>query len=107
MFEIQLRRNKMSKGKNIALENRGLFLRDKLIRKDKIPCPILIEKQEITLQHATCNLLFPHLVEWQYILRKKTHSTEYLIYCKNSSINSPNPLECELDGMLLLKYVYI
>lgn len=27
MFEIQLpvRRNKMSKGKNIALENRGLF----------------------------------------------------------------------------------
>lgn len=23
MFEIQLRRNKMSKGKNIALENRG------------------------------------------------------------------------------------
>lgn len=25
MFEIQLRRNKMSKGKNIALENHGLF----------------------------------------------------------------------------------
>lgn len=58
MFEIQLRRNKMSKGKNIAL-------------KDKIPCPILIEKQEITLQHATCNLLFPHLVEWQYLEEKK------------------------------------
>lgn len=25
MFEIHLRRNKMSKGKNIALENRDLF----------------------------------------------------------------------------------
>lgn len=25
MFEIQLRRNKMSKGKNVALENRVLF----------------------------------------------------------------------------------
>lgn len=36
------------------------------------------------------------------VLRKKTHSTEYLIYGKNSSINSPNPLECELDGMLIL-----
>lgn len=25
MFEIHFRRNKMSKGKNIALENHGLF----------------------------------------------------------------------------------
>lgn len=56
MFEIQLRRNKMSKGKNIALENRGLFFEGQTYKERWNPLSNL--NREIGNNISACDMQF-------------------------------------------------